>query len=118
MKYRLLTEEELEEMKPEFIQFLISHSITADDWVKIKEESPEKSMKLIEIFSDLVLENVLGKITFIEYREEKSLMAFHCQEEKMVLLGLNVNGEANLRDEQFIAAVNKDKSILQGLDFK
>ena len=40
-KYRLLTLEELGELRPEFVRFLASQSITADDWQKMKLESLE-----------------------------------------------------------------------------
>ena len=88
MKYRLLSSEELKELEPEFINFLATNHITAQDWVKLKGENPEKVDKLIEIFSDIVMEKVLQKIEYLEVREEKSIMVFRFLEEKVSLAGI------------------------------
>jgi hypothetical protein len=39
MKYSRLTKEQFEEMKQEFINFLATQSITADEWEDIKKNS-------------------------------------------------------------------------------
>lgn len=49
-KYRLLTHEELIELEKEFIDFLILNSIVASDWMKIKNEEPEKATRFIHLF--------------------------------------------------------------------
>ena len=51
-KYRELTTLELKELEKEFIDYLIVNGITADDWVKIKEEQQEKAEDIITLFSD------------------------------------------------------------------
>ena len=60
MKFRRLTNEELQELEKEFVQFLVSNTVTADDWEKIKEDNPERAEGLIEIFSDIVFEKVIS----------------------------------------------------------
>lgn len=94
MKYRKLTDEELEELKEEFIQFLVSNTITADDWVKIKEEENEKAKKLIELFSDQVMDKALTNINFLEHREPKNLMLFHCGKEVIDMIGLTIDSSS------------------------
>jgi hypothetical protein len=96
MKYRRLSKEELQELEPEFVQFLSSNTVTADDWEKLKTESPEKVEKLVEMFSDIVLEKVLSKIEYLEYKTPKDIKTFHCLEDKIVLMGLRVEGDSDL----------------------
>ena len=90
MKYRRLTNDELAELENEFIRFLASNTITSQDWVKLKTETPTKAEELIEVFSDIVFEKILGKVAYMEHRETQDLRLFHCLEDKMILLGLRV----------------------------
>ena len=41
MKYTRLTKEQLEELHPEFINFLATQSITAEEWKAIKAHKPQ-----------------------------------------------------------------------------
>ena len=54
MKYSRLTKEQFEELHQEFINFLATQSITADEWKNIKAEEPEvpnrNSMFLVTLF--------------------------------------------------------------------
>lgn len=96
MKYRRLNQEELAEVEEEFVRFLVANSITGEDWVKIKEESTEKAERLIEMFSDIVFENVLKKVEHLEYKSRHDIKTFHCLPDKIRLLGLMVEGESKL----------------------
>ena len=57
MKYRRLDQNELKTLEKDFIEFLASQSITADEWENMRKE---QQLGLIDIFSDLVFEKVLG----------------------------------------------------------
>ena len=46
-KYRRLTLEELEELQKEFVDFLVINGITAEDWVKLKDNEVDKSELII-----------------------------------------------------------------------
>lgn len=94
MKYRNLTSEELEELKEEFIQFLVSNTVTAADWVKIKETQIEKADKLIEMFSDQVLDKALTNIKFLEKREAKNIMLFHCRKDEIDMISLSIDNNS------------------------
>jgi hypothetical protein len=96
MKYRRLTTDELQELENEFILFLSSNQVTAPEWTTIKAEQPEKADELIDLFSDIVFENTLAKIEYLEYKEPKDIKTFHCQEDKIVMLGMIVEGESNI----------------------
>ena len=93
-KYRELTTLELKELEKEFIDYLIVNGITADDWVKIKEEQQEKAEDIITLFSDVILEGVLRKVRFLEYRSKSDIKAFQCLGEKMILMGMSTEDEA------------------------
>ncbi len=68
MKYRRLTQDELEDLQSEFVTFLASHSIPAPDWEKIKADGSDKAETLIQLFSDAVFEKVLVKAEVLEFQ--------------------------------------------------
>lgn len=96
MKFRRLTNDELQELEKEFVQFLVSNTVTADDWEKIKEENPERAEGLIEIFSDIVFEKVIGNIKYLEHRTPKNLRAYYCVSDRIYMLSILVEGESDL----------------------
>ena len=96
MKYRRLTEAELDEVEPQFVRFLASNQITADDWEKLKTESPNKVERLIEIFSDIVFDKVLEDVNYLEFKTPHDLKAFYFLEDKAVMNGLKIEGETEV----------------------
>jgi len=96
MKYKRLTSEELQALEPDFITFLASMQITGPDWEKMKKEENTKASELIDVFSDLVYDKVLGKINYLEYRDEKTLNIFYFGPDKMQLVGLRVKENSPL----------------------
>ncbi|MFK8005741.1 MAG: DUF6495 family protein [Saprospiraceae bacterium] len=96
MKYRRLTNEELAELETEFVRFLVSNTVTGDDWEKIKKENPERAEGLIEIFSDIVFEKTISKVEYLEMKTPKDLKIFKCNKENIELMGLKVEGESDL----------------------
>lgn len=96
MKYKRLTSEELRALEPDFIHYLASMQITAPDWEKMKKQEPGKAEELIAVFSDVVYDKVLGKINYLEYRDEKTLNIFYFGPEKIQLVGLRVKEHSPL----------------------
>lgn len=92
MKYRRLTIEELKELEPEFVRFLASNTVTADEWETLKVSAPEKAERLIELFSDIVFEKVIEKVEYLEHRSPTDLRLFHCGPDKIKLLGIRATG--------------------------
>ncbi len=88
MTFRRLTTEELVPLEKKFIQFLVSNTITGDDWANMKERRPEQAMGLIDIFSDIVFEETLKKVFFLKQTTPKKLNLFHFKEETIELIGL------------------------------
>ncbi|MCM5663464.1 DUF6495 family protein [Galbibacter mesophilus] len=91
MKYRRLTKEQLEEMHPEFINFLATQSITADEWKDIKTNKPEVAEEEIDVFSDLVWEGVLGKVEYLENISDAEMHLFHLGNKEMGLIAVRVH---------------------------
>ena len=65
MKFRVLTTQELEPLKDDFIKFLSANTITGEDWVSIKKDKPEEAETLLAMFCDIVWEKSLEKINFL-----------------------------------------------------
>lgn len=107
MKFRRLTLDELKELHEEFIQFLASNTITGEEWKHLKENNYEKAETLIEIFSDIVIEKSLSNIRFLEKREPKNLLLFHCKENEVDLIGLSLpeDSKVDLTNNEHIASV-------------
>ena len=49
MKYSRLTKEQFEELHQEFINFLATQSITADEWSNIKTNKPELAEQELDL---------------------------------------------------------------------
>jgi len=94
MKYTRLTKEQLEEMHKEFINFLATQSITADEWEKIKKEKPETAEAELDIFSDLIWEGVLNKVEFLEHFSPNQIFLFHITTATIELIAIKVENEA------------------------
>lgn len=93
MKYRILSQEELEFLEDDLKAFLIVNGIHGDEWAEMNKSNPVKAVELVELFSDTVLQKVYEKIRFIEHRSQKSCMVFHLKEDKIELISINANSE-------------------------
>ncbi|WP_420573933.1 DUF6495 family protein [Kordia sp.] len=90
MKYTRLTKEQLEELHQEFINFLATQSITADEWAKLKEEKPQVAEEEIDVFSDLVWEGVLKQANYLENISPQHMYLFHLREDEMKLIAVKI----------------------------
>lgn len=91
MKYRRLTSEQLEELQPEFINFLATQSITAEEWDELKKEKPAVAEEELDLFSDLVWEGVLNRVEYLENISEQQMHLFHLSDKEMKLISVKVN---------------------------
>ena len=91
MKYRRLTKEQFEELHKEFINFLATQSITADEWSKLKLEKPELAGKEMDVFSDLIWEGVLSKVKYLENISSKHMYLFQVLNNYISLIGVKIN---------------------------
>ncbi|SFR31180.1 hypothetical protein SAMN04490243_0007 [Robiginitalea myxolifaciens] len=98
MKYTRLTKEQFEELHQEFINFLATQSITAEEWARLKEDQPEVAEQELDVFSDLIWEGVLGGVRYLENISDAQMHLFDCGEKEMKLLSVKVmNPEIDLR---------------------
>lgn len=93
MKYARLTKEQFEELHQEFINFLATQSITAEEWDSIKKKKPEVAEQELDIFSDLIWEGVLNNVSYLEHISPRQLMLFHISETHMNLIAIKVENE-------------------------
>lgn len=94
MKYRRLSKEQFEELHKEFINFLATQSITADEWTNLKANKPELAEQELDMFSDLIWEGVLGQVKYIEHFSPQQLHLFHLGEENMHVIALKINDDS------------------------
>ncbi len=94
MKYTRLTKEQLEELHPEFINFLATQSITGEEWATIKAKQPEVAEEELDLFSDLVWEGVLQKAEFLENIAPQQMFLFKIEETEMHLISLKILKES------------------------
>lgn len=90
MKYSRLTKEQFEELHQEFINFLATQTITADEWADLKANKPEVAEQELDVFSDLIWEGVLSKVNYLEHISPQQMHLFHCKEKQMRLIALKI----------------------------
>lgn len=88
-KYRSLTSEELKTFEKEFVEYLVVNGIVAEEWERLKKEEPESTMKIIDLFSDVILAGVLRKINFLEVYTKGYYQAIQCLEDKMITIAVS-----------------------------
>ena len=91
MKYTRLSKEQFEELHQEFINFLATQSITADEWREIKKSNPKVAEQELDVFSDLVWEGVLTKAEYLENISPQHMYLFYLGENNIELVGLKLN---------------------------
>lgn len=93
MKYRRLTREQLEELHEEFARFLATQSIDKKEWEEIKQHRPHVAEEEIDLFSDLVWEGVLDKVTYLENITPTQMQLFHATPKEIRLIAIRVLNE-------------------------
>lgn len=112
MRFRRLTKAELEQLEQDFVQFLASNQITADDWENLKEDNKPKVHELLDLFSDIVLEKVFSKIKYLQHRSKDTIRVFECQEEKLSMIGLKIEDETkDLTNPKDLATLANPQSV-------
>lgn len=115
-KFRILTPEELTLLEKEFISFLVVNGITADDWEKLKHTDSTKTNEMIEAFSDVIFMGILRKTNYLEHYSPHSIKLFHCEENKISLIGLDLSRVANITfpiNHELFDFINKNQEIIE-----
>jgi len=87
-KYRHLTTAELQELRQEFVNYLVVNGIDADEWSKIQTLDTEKATEITALFSDVVFEKVLRQTQYLRFTALDSVHCFHYQTDAAVMVGL------------------------------
>jgi len=103
MKYRQLTKEQFSELHQEFSKFLATQQIDAKEWNKIKKENSLMAEEELNIFSDLVWEDVLTKTTYLEHISENDINLFKCNSKEIIRIYIKLNdtGKSFLTNADF-----------------
>ena len=96
MKYSRLTKEQFEELHQEFINFLATQSVTADEWANLKINKPELAETELDVFSDLIWEGVLNKAEYLEHISAQHMYLFHLDEDNMHAIVVNLKNDIDI----------------------
>lgn len=88
MKYRILSDEELQHLEGDLKAFLIINGVHGEEWAELNQKEPQKALELVELFSDQVLQTVYEKVKFLEHRTPDSCIVFHFGENEQELIAL------------------------------
>ena len=96
MKYRQLTKEQFEGLHEEFAHFLATQSIDAKEWTQIKKEKPTVAEDEMNVFSDVVWDDVLTKTQYLEHFSKQSVNLFKCDEKEIHRIFVKINKDIDL----------------------
>ena len=91
MKYTRLTREQLEELHPEFTRFLATQTITVKEWEQLKKNKPQVAEQELDVFSDLIWEGVLSRVTYLENISARDMYLFHLDPKQMHLISVKLS---------------------------
>ena len=100
MKYRQLTKEQFENLHEEFARFLASQNIDVSEWKQIKAEKPQVAEDELNVFSDVVWDDVLTKTNYLEHFSETSANLFKCDEGEIHRIAIKINWDINLLKQE------------------
>ena len=100
MKYRQLTKEQLEALHEEFAHFLASQKIDVKEWNVIKKENPSLAEDEINVFSDVVWDDVLTKTDYLEHFSKQSVNLFKCDTANIQRIFVTVAKDINLLEKE------------------
>ena len=119
MKYRQLTKEQFESLHEEFSKFLATQSIDVNEWTTIKNENPSLAEEEMNLFSDVVWEDVLTRTKYLEHFSPKTINLFKCNDTEMKRIVVKVERDIDLLTENGYNWLienynNQEVSFLQG----
>ncbi len=100
MKYSRLTKEQFEELHQEFINFLATQSVTADEWENLKVNKPELAETELDVFSDLIWEGALNKTEYLEHISAQHMYLFHLGEHNMKAIVINLKNDIDITTKE------------------
>ncbi len=115
MKYRQLTKEQFDALSDEFAKFLATQQIDVKEWEIIKKEKPQMAAEELNIFSDVVWEDVLTKTEYLDHISERHINVFRCTSSEFVRIFIKLNDTSksflNKEDYNWFLENHLDDSI-------
>ncbi len=100
LKYTRLTKEQFDYLSEEFSLFLASKAIDSKQWDNIKSNSPERVDLILDLFSDIVWDDILNKVNYIENISATHLFLFKCNEKSIESIIIKSNDSSiNFKSE-------------------
>ena len=93
MKYTRLTKEQLEELHPEFINFLATQTIDKKEWDELKTNQPEVALQEIDVFSDLIWDKAITNVRFVDHFSKNHIFLFKCHDTLLESLIVQTSNE-------------------------
>ena len=100
MKYRQLTKEQFEGLHEEFARFLASQNIDKKEWDELKKEKPHVAEDEMNVFSDVVWDDVLTKTAYLEHFSPNLVNLFKCEEKEIHRIVIKINKEINVLEQE------------------
>lgn len=100
MKYRQLTKEQFEGLHEDFARFLASQNIDKKEWDELKKEKPHVAEEEMNVFSDVVWDDVLTKTAYLEHFSPKVVNLFKCEEEEMHRIVIKIDKKVNVLEQE------------------
>ncbi|KAF9657638.1 MULTISPECIES: DUF6495 family protein [Tenacibaculum] len=100
MKYRQLTKEQFEGLHEEFARFLASQNIDKKEWDELKKEKPHVAEDEMNVFSDVVWDDVLTKTEYLEHFSPNLVNLFKCEEKEMYRIVIKIDKEINVLEQE------------------
>ena len=100
MKYRQLTKEQFEGLHEEFARFLASQNIDKKEWDELKKEKPHVAEDEMNVFSDVVWDDVLTKTEYLEHFSPNLVNLFKCEENEMHRIVIKIDKEINVLEQE------------------
>ncbi|AZJ35565.1 DUF6495 family protein [Tenacibaculum singaporense] len=100
MKYRQLTKEQFEGLHEEFARFLASQNIDKKEWDELKKEKPHVAEDEMNVFSDVVWDDVLTRTEYLEHFSPNLVNLFKCEENEMHRIVIKIYKEINVLEQE------------------
>lgn len=94
MKYRRLSNDEIQKLSEEFTAYLESHNLSKDKWKQLQASKADEADSLVEHFSDLIFDNLLTGIRHIERKESNFWEVMQINDDGIEIISVNVNPNA------------------------
>lgn len=118
MKYHRLSNEDLEELRGEFVTFLAAQSIVAAQWEQMKTTDPDQVDRLLDQFSDMIIQSALENTSVLRMVSDDALFVFRFDKEEAQVIHLQIGQGVPHRfsDRETMEALSSGTLTLSALE--